>query len=167
MDDGEPEAIDLESLMPRWRRPSLIQARKADPIRDSTPSPRLTFDEGLVGPLAGRERRVIRYRVVRLLDTAGLATPTDPIEAEGMKRSRRAVDESDIGQIKEGQAIRFSVQAYAAQKFPGAVKQVRLQSTTIDNVVNYTVVVAVDNAQGKLLPGMVGTAQFDYRPDGK
>jgi hypothetical protein len=41
-----------------------------DPIRDSqTQAPRLTFDEGLVGPLDGRERRVIRYRVVRLLDT--------------------------------------------------------------------------------------------------
>jgi hypothetical protein len=60
---------DEEALMPRWRRPSLIQARKADPVRDSTPAPRLTFGEGLVGPLAGRERRVIRYRVVRLLDS--------------------------------------------------------------------------------------------------
>ena len=55
--------------MPRWRRPSLLQARKADPIRDSMPAPRLTFDEGLTGPLDGRERRVIRYRVVRLLDS--------------------------------------------------------------------------------------------------
>jgi hypothetical protein len=63
------EVMDTEMLMPRWRRPSLLQARKADPIRDTTPAPRLTFDEGLTGPLAGRERRVIRYRVVRLLDT--------------------------------------------------------------------------------------------------
>ena len=55
--------------MPRWRRPSLIEARKADPIRDATPvAPRLTFDHGLVGPLDGRERRLIRYTVVRLLD---------------------------------------------------------------------------------------------------
>jgi hypothetical protein len=60
---------DNELLMPRWRRPSLIQARKADPVRDSLPLARLTFGEGLVGPLAGRERRVIRYRVVRLLDS--------------------------------------------------------------------------------------------------
>ncbi len=63
------EEFDVESLLPRWRRPSLLQARKADPIRDATPAPRLTFDEGLVGSLSGRERRVIRYRVVRLLDT--------------------------------------------------------------------------------------------------
>ena len=46
-----------------------MQARKADPIRDAAPAPRLTFGEGLVGSIAGRERRVIRYRVVRLLDS--------------------------------------------------------------------------------------------------
>jgi hypothetical protein len=63
------EAGQVEDQIPRWRRPSLIQARKADPIRDNTPAPRLTFDRGLVGPLAGRERRVVRYRVVRLLDS--------------------------------------------------------------------------------------------------
>lgn len=63
------ETEDMEALMPRWRRPSLLQARKADPIRDSTPAPRLTFDQGLVGPLDGRERKLVRYRVVRLLDS--------------------------------------------------------------------------------------------------
>ena len=57
------------ALLPRWRRPSLLQARKTDPIRDTDAGPRLTFDHGLVGPLDGRERRVIRYRVVRLLDS--------------------------------------------------------------------------------------------------
>jgi hypothetical protein len=66
---AEAEEVDMEMLLPRWRRPSLLQARKADPVRDTFQSHRLTFDEGLVGPLAGRERRVIRYRVVRLLDT--------------------------------------------------------------------------------------------------
>ena len=66
-DFGEME--DPEAQLPRWRRPSLLQARKADPIRDATPAARLTFDQGLVGPLDGRERRLIRYRVVRMLDT--------------------------------------------------------------------------------------------------
>jgi hypothetical protein len=64
----ESEAEVAEAMLPRWRRPSLLQARKADPIRDATPAPRLTFDEGLVGPLDGHERRLIRYRVVRMLD---------------------------------------------------------------------------------------------------
>ena len=65
---ADTETEDTEAQMPRWRRPSLLQARKADPIRDTAPVARLSFDHGLVGPLDGRERRVIRYRVVRLLD---------------------------------------------------------------------------------------------------
>jgi len=63
-----PGPLDGEQAMPRWRRPSLLEARRADPIRDATPAPRLTFDHGLVGPLEGRERRLIRYSLVRLLD---------------------------------------------------------------------------------------------------
>jgi hypothetical protein len=65
----ESDIEAAEAMMPRWRRPSLLQARKADPIRDFTPAARLTFDQGLVGPLDGHERRFIRYRVVRMLDT--------------------------------------------------------------------------------------------------
>jgi hypothetical protein len=65
----ESEIEAAEAMLPRWRRPSLLQARKADPIRDATPAPRLTFDQGLVGPLDGHERRLIRFRVVRMLDT--------------------------------------------------------------------------------------------------
>lgn len=71
-----------------------------------------------------------------------------------------SVDESDIGQIAEGQAARFTVQAYPEASFDGTVRQVRLQSTTEENVVNYTVVVDVDNATGKLLPGMTATVDF-------
>jgi HlyD family secretion protein len=70
------------------------------------------------------------------------------------------VDESDIGQIHEGQTVRFTVQAYANQTFNGTVKQVRLQSTTTENVVNYTVVVSVENPKGTLLPGMTATVEF-------
>lgn len=61
---------DPELAMPRWRRPSLLVARMADPVRDApAPAPRLTFDHGLVGALDGRERRLIGYNVVRLLDS--------------------------------------------------------------------------------------------------
>jgi HlyD family secretion protein len=70
------------------------------------------------------------------------------------------VDESDIGAIKVGQPVDFTVQAYPAETFTGTVQQVRLQSKTQDNVVNYTVVVGVKNTTGKLLPGMTATAQF-------
>jgi hypothetical protein len=61
--------LDPELGIPRWRRPSLLEARRADPTRESTAAPRLTFDHGLVGALDGRERRLIGYNVVRLLDS--------------------------------------------------------------------------------------------------
>jgi HlyD family secretion protein len=70
------------------------------------------------------------------------------------------VDESDIGQIKDGLPVEFTVQSYPNQKFSGSVKQVRLQSTTTDNVVNYTAVISVKNDAEKLLPGMTATVQF-------
>lgn len=70
------------------------------------------------------------------------------------------VDESDIGQIKENQSVRFEVQSYPDEIFTGKVRQIRLQPTTIQNVVNYTVVVDASNEKGMLLPGMTATVDF-------
>ena len=70
------------------------------------------------------------------------------------------VGESDIGKIKQGQVATFTVQAIAGRTFTGTVAQVRLQSTTVDNVVNYTVVVRLENPKRELLPGM--TARVDF-----
>jgi HlyD family secretion protein len=71
-----------------------------------------------------------------------------------------SVDESDIGQIREGQTARFTVQAYPDSSFLGAVRQVRMQSSTLENVVNYSVVVDVANPDHRLLPGMTATVDF-------
>jgi hypothetical protein len=54
--------------MPRWRRPSLLEARKANPALYVATAARLSFDNGAVATDARREQRVIRYRLVRLLD---------------------------------------------------------------------------------------------------
>jgi HlyD family secretion protein len=70
------------------------------------------------------------------------------------------VGEGDIAGIKEGQKARFTVQALPNQSFEGTVEQVRLQSVTSENVVNYTVVVTVPNANRKLLPGMTARVNF-------
>ena len=70
------------------------------------------------------------------------------------------VDESDIAQIREGLPVRFTVQAMPDQTFNGIVRQVRLQSTMQENVVNYTVVVEVPNKDGRLLPGMTASVDF-------
>jgi HlyD family secretion protein len=71
-----------------------------------------------------------------------------------------SVGEGDIAQIKEGQKVKFTVQALQGQTFEGQVAQVRLQSATQENVVNYTVVVSVSNAEKKLLPGMTARVEF-------
>lgn len=70
------------------------------------------------------------------------------------------VDESEIGLIKVGQPVQFTVQAYDEKKFDGQVRQVWLQPETVQNVVNYTVVVDAENPEGLLLPGM--TADMDF-----
>ena len=65
-----------------------------------------------------------------------------------------AVSEADIGVIKEGQNVTFTVDAYPTKKFKGIVRQVRLSPTTTSNVVVYTVVIDVDNSDLELMPGM-------------
>ena len=65
-----------------------------------------------------------------------------------------AVSEADIGVIKEGQHVSFTVDAYPTETFDGVVRQVRLAPTTTSNVVVYTVVIDVDNTDLRLMPGM-------------
>jgi len=72
-----------------------------------------------------------------------------------------SVDESDIGNVKDGQNATFTVEAYPNRRFNGTVRQVRLQNTTTQNVVNYTVVVGVQNQDGALKPGMTATVDFE------
>lgn len=78
-----------------------------------------------------------------------------------------SVSEADIGVIKEGQAVTFTVDAYPNQTFDGTVRQIRLSPTTTSNVVVYTVVIDVDNSDLRLMPGMtafvtiVVTEKFD------
>jgi HlyD family secretion protein len=93
---------------------------------------------------------------------ASMSTPQLFLIAQDLSQMQilASVDESDIGSIHDGQNVRFSVQAYPNEKFTGTVKQVRLQSKTTENVVNYTVVVFVPNSSGKLLPGMTATLEF-------
>lgn len=64
------------------------------------------------------------------------------------------VDEADIGNIKEGDRVTFTVDAYPDDTFEGTVKQVRLEATTTNNVVTYEVVISASNADLKLKPGL-------------
>ena len=67
------------------------------------------------------------------------------------------VDEADIGKVKEGQEVTFTVDAYPEQTFKGKVRQVRLSPQVTQNVVNYTVIIDVPNPELKLMPGMTAT----------
>ena len=84
-----PPPLDLEASMPRWRRPSLLEARKADPARSLASQQPMSFDGGRVEPVQGHERRTIRYRVVRLLDA--------PDELRS----------ADIGQLDQGDEVQL------------------------------------------------------------
>ena len=64
------------------------------------------------------------------------------------------VDEADIGDVKEGNRVTFTVDAYPDDTFEGTVKQVRLEATTTNNVVTYEVVISAPNADLKLKPGL-------------
>lgn len=64
------------------------------------------------------------------------------------------VDEADIGRVKEGQAVTFTVDAYPDEVFNGVVTQKRISPTTESNVVTYEVLVSADNSEHKLIPGL-------------
>ncbi len=77
------------------------------------------------------------------------------------------VDEADIGGVKEGQRVTFSVDAFPDDTFAGTVTQVRLEATTESNVVTYEVVIAAPNKDLKLLPGLTANVTiFTSERDG-
>ncbi|MEX2286169.1 MAG: efflux RND transporter periplasmic adaptor subunit [Planctomycetaceae bacterium] len=78
-----------------------------------------------------------------------------------------SVDETDMGKIRtakeENQPVQFTVDAYPGELFEGRISQIRLSSTTTQNVVTYPVVIAAANAELKLLPGMTADVSFQIR----
>jgi HlyD family secretion protein len=74
-----------------------------------------------------------------------------------------SVDEADIGRVRSGQEVTFRVDAYPDRTFHGRVGQVRLQPTTVQNVVTYNTIITVDNDDGRLLPGMTATVSVIVR----
>ena len=74
-----------------------------------------------------------------------------------------SIDEADVGRVQAGQAVEFRVDAFPDQTFPGRVQQVRLQPTTVQNVVTYNAIISVDNPQQRLMPGMTATVSVVVR----
>ncbi|MBS3944982.1 MAG: efflux RND transporter periplasmic adaptor subunit [Melioribacter sp.] len=114
----------------------------------------------ITAPISGKiiNRNVEQGQTV----AASLSAPTlfTMVEDLSSMRILANVDESDIGQIKIGQRVQFTVQSFQDKKFEGEVSQIRLSPQTIQNVVNYTVVVRAENKEKLLLPGMTATVDF-------
>jgi HlyD family secretion protein len=114
----------------------------------------------ITSPISGTvtERSVEEGQTV----AASFTTPRMFIIAEDLSKMQilADVDESDIGYITNGMKARFKVQTYSEKEFIGEVSQIRMQPIKINNVVNYQVVIDVDNKEGFLLPGMTASITF-------
>jgi HlyD family secretion protein len=95
--------------------------------------------------------------------SAGLQAPTLFVIARDLTRLelQARVDESDVGGVKAGAKASFTVDAYPRRQFTGTVRLVRLQPTTVQNVVTYTTIIDVPNPDEQLKPGMTSTVSIE------
>jgi len=107
---------------------------------------------------------VVVNRAVNVGQTvaASFSSPTLFTIANDLRRMQveTTVDESDIGRVSIGEEASFTVDAYADEKFSGTVSQIRLAPQSIQNVVNYIVIIDVANDQLKLMPGMTANVKI-------
>src|SRR5262245_13007089 len=100
---------------------------------------------------------------------ASLQAPTLFTIAEDLTRMQveAAVDEADVGRLREGMPASFSVDAFPGQNFRGEIVQIRKAPQVVQNVVTYTTVIAVANPERKLMPGMTANVriQIDRKDD--
>lgn len=100
---------------------------------------------------------------------ASLQAPKLFVIANDLKKMQveANVDEADIGNVKIGQRVTFTVDAHPGEEFEGTVTQIRLSPQIVQNVVTYTVIIEVPNPDLKLMPGMTATVSIlvDQRED--
>jgi HlyD family secretion protein len=94
---------------------------------------------------------------------ASMSAPTLFVLAADLTKMQvlASLDESDVGRIRPGQPVRFRVDAFPTEEFTGSVTQVRLQPTTVQNVVTYQTVIDVPNPGLKLKPGMTANVNIE------
>ncbi len=87
---------------------------------------------------------------------ASLQAPTLFTIAQDLTKMQvyASTDESDVGSIRPNQLVTFKVDAYPKESFSGRVSQVRMNATTVQNVVTYNTIIDFDNPEMKLFPGM-------------
>ena len=106
---------------------------------------------------------IARNVAVGVTVAASFQTPTLFAIAQDLSKMEvdLAVGEPDIGNVRAGEGVDFTVLAYPSRTFHGIVAQVRKNPVTTNNVVTYTTVVLIDNPDGALLPGMTANATID------
>lgn len=105
------------------------------------------------------DRRVTLGQTVQ----SSFNTPSLFLIAKDLKRMKvwASVNEADMGQVREGQTVRFTVDAYPGRTFKGVATRKRLNATNTQNVVVYTIEVTTENPDGVLLPYMTANLTFE------
>jgi len=159
-----PSKQDLEAAQAAYDRAKVAVASAEAAVRQA--------DATLAQDKTNLSKAVIKSPVdgvvlTRVVDpgqtiTAGFSTPTLFTIARDLHQMELQVniDEADVGEVKAGQNVGFTVDAYPGHIFPGRITQVRYQSTTTSGVVTYLAVISVSNPELLLRPGMTATASI-------
>ena len=153
-ESNSASAVELETAEYNMNSAKLSVERSQNEVNQA----RLNLSYATIkSPIDG----VVLKRAVEVGQTvaASMSTPTLFVIAKDLSQMKvmAAVDEADIGQVKQGQRVSFTVDAFQNETFNGSVQEVRLNPTTTSNVVTYTVVITAENPEQKLLPGMTAT----------
>lgn len=153
-ESNSASAVELETAEYNMNSAKLAVERSENEVNQA----KLNLSYAIIkSPISG----VVLKRAVDVGQTvaASMSTPTLFVIAKDLSQMKvmADVDEADIGQVKAGQRVEFTVDAYQDDKFSGTVQEVRLSPTTTSNVVTYTVVISAENPDQKLLPGMTAT----------
>ncbi|MGA9116447.1 MAG: efflux RND transporter periplasmic adaptor subunit [Bacteroidota bacterium] len=163
-------------------RKSLVSQADLDAATTALESARATLKQ--TGAALDRARVNLRYATIRApiggvvisraVDVgqtvaASLQAPTLFTIAQDLRKMQveASVDEADIGSVKPGQRVTFTVDAFPEEQFEGRVGQIRLAPVITQNVVTYTVIILVANPSQRLMPGMTATVSIEVgRSDG-
>ena len=153
-ESNSASAVELETAEYNMNSAKLAVERSENEVNQA----RLNLSYATIkSPIDG----VVLKRAVEVGQTvaASMSTPTLFVIAKDLSQMKvmADVDEADIGQVKQGQKVTFTVDAFQNDMFNGTVQEVRLNPTTTSNVVTYTVVITAKNPDQKLLPGMTAT----------
>lgn len=159
-ESGSASAVDLETAEYEMNSAKLSWETRKSEVEQA----KLNLNYCIIkSPIDG----VVLSRSVEVGQTvaASMSAPTLFILARDLSKMRvmASVDEADIGAVRAGQKVSFTVDAFQDDTFFGTVESIRLNPTMVSNVVTYTVVISAENPELKLLPGMTATCTIVTR----